>query len=98
MIKSDFALLDVKSGYRQLPKTYREKTSKPVDVVIHGTVTHRWGKHDGTSREYAVKVKSVCKPFGLRTHLDLLLKAVEADDPKDQLRLRIKDILQGLSA
>lgn len=59
IIKSKFALLDVTGGYRKLPKTGNPETSEPVEVFIRGTITHRWGHHDGTSREYGLDVKSV---------------------------------------
>ena len=98
-IRSKFAILDVLSGYRELPKTCDPDTSESIDVVIRGTITHCYGDHDGTSREYVVDVKSVGRFFGLelRTYLYSLLRAIEVNDPRTELRARVEDILRNLS-
>jgi hypothetical protein len=67
-LQSDFALLDVKRGRRQLDKlvdrngkTGAEKHDLPerIPVVIHGWITHRHGRDDGVSQEYGVEVDRV---------------------------------------
>lgn len=63
-LKSDFALLDVKHGRRQLDKMI-DKVGKghdlpaPVPVVIHGFITGRHGQDDGISQEFNVEVSKV---------------------------------------
>jgi len=63
-LQSDFALLDVKHGRRQLDKLI-DKGGKGHDlperipVVIHGWITGRWGSDDGESQEFNVEVSKV---------------------------------------
>ncbi len=60
-IKSDFALLDVKTGRaalnRQCGKDHNMKERVPV--IIRGYITHRHGNSDGISQEFGVEVTSV---------------------------------------
>ena len=67
-LQSDFALLDVKRGRRQLDKmvernglTGAAKHDLPerIPVVIRGYITHRHGRDDGISQEWGVEVSSV---------------------------------------
>lgn len=60
-IKSEFALLDVKTGRGALNKLIASghDLSEPVEVVIRGKITHRHGSFDGTSQEFGVAVASV---------------------------------------
>jgi hypothetical protein len=66
-LHSDFALLDVKHGRKQLDKII-EKGGKGHDlperipVVIRGWITHRHGHDDGTSQEFGVEVVEVLTP------------------------------------
>ena len=61
---SDFALLDVKHGRRQLDKLI-DRSGKghdlpePIPVVVHGYITGRHGADDGTSQEFTVRVERV---------------------------------------
>lgn len=63
--KSDFVLLDVKSGRRSLAKMfglngYPEVCgSVRIPVTIKGYITHRHGGDDGVSIEYGVEVESL---------------------------------------
>lgn len=63
-LKSDFAILDVMSGRRQLDKKIDKDgkghdLAKPIPVVIRGWITHRHGSCDGISQEFGIKVSSV---------------------------------------
>lgn len=67
-LSSDFALLDVKWGSRQLDKmidrngkfgSERHKLPERIPVTIRGWITHRHGAHDGESQEFGVEVASV---------------------------------------
>jgi hypothetical protein len=60
-IKSDFALLDVKTGKGALNKMCDKGhgISKPVNVIIRGKITGRWGQSDGISQEFQVDVEAV---------------------------------------
>ena len=62
-LSSDFALLDVKHGRRQLEKLCRgqkhHRLPEPIDVVITGQLVGQWGNDDGTSIEFEVKVDKV---------------------------------------
>lgn len=67
-LQSDFALLDVKRGRRQLDKMVerngmtgaaKHDLPKPIPVVIRGYITHRYGSDDGVSQEWGVDVSSV---------------------------------------
>lgn len=55
--KSDFALLDVKSGRAALAK--RIEIGERIPVVIRGVIRKQWGNDDGTSIEFEVDVDSV---------------------------------------
>lgn len=56
-IGSDFAILDVTKGRRELMKHVNNKGY--IDVVIRGRIETAWGDDDGISREFSVDVKSV---------------------------------------
>lgn len=63
-LRSDFALLDVKHGRRQLDKMIDKHGSNhdladPIPVVIHGYITGRHGHDDGISQEFTVRVERV---------------------------------------
>lgn len=60
-IKSDFAVLDVKTGRGKLNKRIKSGHDmvEPVEVCIRGRITHRHGSFDGTSQEFGVEVSSV---------------------------------------
>ena len=62
-LQSDFALLDVRRGRRQLDKLCDKAGGndlpKRIPVVIHGWITHRHGSDDGVSQEYGVEVDRV---------------------------------------
>jgi hypothetical protein len=59
-IKSNFALLDVLSkSERKLLHRQLEKQHGGIPIVITGRLVSAWGKHDGISQEYEVKVDSV---------------------------------------
>jgi hypothetical protein len=66
-IRSDFALLDVKLGRKQLEKFFMTKRvrmksvvgdvpEKKIPVTITGYVTDQWGSDDGVSIEFCVAV------------------------------------------
>lgn len=62
--KSDFALLDVKSGRATLAKLfavngYPEKVEVRIPVTIKGFITHRHSGDDGVSIEYGVEVSDL---------------------------------------
>lgn len=61
-IKSRFAILDVLVGRstlnKRIPKGSNDMT-EPVRVIIHGSITGRWGGFDGTSQEFNVEVDKV---------------------------------------
>lgn len=56
-ISSDFAILDVTKGRKELMKHVNNKGY--IDVVIRGRIETEWGNDDGTSREFSVDVSSV---------------------------------------
>ena len=63
-LKSDFALLDVMHGRKQLAKkmpsgSQRLPTEHQIPVVITGRITHRHGGDDGISIEFGVEVDHV---------------------------------------
>lgn len=67
-LKSEFAILDVLHGRKQLDKliekngmTGARKHDLPerIPVVIRGWITGRQGKDDGISQEFAVQVSKV---------------------------------------
>jgi hypothetical protein len=63
-LKSEFAILDVMHGRRQLDKLIDKAGNghdlpERIPVVIHGWITGRWGSDDGISQEFNVKVDSV---------------------------------------
>lgn len=59
--KSDFALLDVKTGRAALER--RLKKSGPIPVRVYATIDYAHGSDDGTSIEFTCTVKSV-EEFG----------------------------------
>lgn len=58
-IKSNFAILDVKSGRKGLANYFASAGAKRVPVTITGFIDGTWGSDDGTSLEFEVDVKSV---------------------------------------
>lgn len=67
-LKSDFALLDVTHGRKQLDRLVERNGKKGakahdlperIPVVIRGWITHRHGSDDGTSQEFGVEVERV---------------------------------------
>jgi hypothetical protein len=63
-LQSDFALLDVRRGRRQLDKMIERggkghDLPKRVPVVIRGWITHRHGRDDGVSQEFGIDVAEV---------------------------------------
>lgn len=65
-LSSDFAILDVKKGRRELATHFATrpaigKCPKPlrVPVVIHGYIEGIWGHDDGTSQEFTVTVQKL---------------------------------------
>lgn len=67
-LQSDFALLDVKHGRRQLDKMVerngmtgaaRHDLPERIPVVIRGYITGRYGSDDGVSQEWCVEVSNV---------------------------------------
>lgn len=62
-LQSDFALLDVKHGRRQLDKlcdkTGGHDLPERIPVVIRGWITGRHGMDDGISQEFTVEVSRV---------------------------------------
>jgi hypothetical protein len=59
-LNTDFAILDVKRGRKQLAKRVKGKTSEParVPVLIRGFLTNVWSRDDGVSIEFQVDVTS----------------------------------------
>lgn len=63
-LKSNFALLDVEHGRKQLakmmpPGSQSLPKDKRIPVVIHGWISHRHGADDGVSIEFGVDVDRV---------------------------------------
>jgi hypothetical protein len=63
-LQSDFALLDIRRGRKQLDKLIDKAGeghdfATPIPVTIHGVITGRHGYDDGESQEFTVSVKSV---------------------------------------
>lgn len=56
--KSDFALLDVKTGRAALEKRLA-KLGKPIRVQVEMTIDYPHGSDDGTSIEFSCTVLSV---------------------------------------
>ncbi len=61
---SDFALLDVKHGRKQLAKimplgSSRLPDSDQIPVTITGYITHQHGSDDGVSIEFGVDVQNI---------------------------------------
>lgn len=63
-LHSEYALLDVKHGRRQLDKAIDRggkghDLPERIPVTIRGWITHRHGYDDGESQEFGVEVSSV---------------------------------------
>ena len=63
-LHSDFAILDVKHGRKQLDKkmpagSERLPDAEHIPVTILGFITHRHGGDDGVSMEFGIEVKKV---------------------------------------
>ena len=68
-LKSDFAILDVKTGRKKLSKFIKKNATsdhpdtllheKRIPVTITGYIAAQWGGDDGTSIEFALDVESV---------------------------------------
>lgn len=63
-LHSDFAILDLKHGRRQLDKMIdrhgrNHDLADPIPVKIHGYITGRHGSDDGVSQEFTVQVERV---------------------------------------
>lgn len=63
-LKSNFAILDVESGRKQLakrmpPGSQSLSKDKRIPVVIRGFISHRHSGDDGTSIEFGVDVTAV---------------------------------------
>lgn len=59
-LQSDYAILDVKHGRKQLAKKFGPtKAPEKIPVVIHGYIDGIFGSDDGVSREFNVYVKKV---------------------------------------
>lgn len=62
-LQSDFAVLDVRHGRRQLDKLCDKvgghDLPERIPVVIYGWITHRHGRDDGMSQEFGVQVSRV---------------------------------------
>lgn len=65
-IKSDFAVLDVKSGRKTLAKHFAERprlgpcpTALRIPVIILGYIDGQHSRDDGTSTEFGVRVQGV---------------------------------------
>lgn len=58
-IRSDFALLDVKTGRADLAKHFDKHPGARIPVVIHGYIDGPWSEDDGVSREFTVAVEAV---------------------------------------
>lgn len=65
-IKSDFAILDVKTGQSGLSKHFENRprngpcpAEMRVPVTITGYIDNIWGSYDGVSREFSVHVDKV---------------------------------------
>lgn len=64
-IKSNFAILDVKSGRKSLKKLFYKTDSfgqvlpVRIPVTIKGYIDGVWGDDDGISQEFSVSVQSV---------------------------------------
>jgi hypothetical protein len=62
VLKSSFAILDVKQGRGPLFKSLgfpRKDGPAPIPVTITGFIVGAWGEDDGTSREFEVDVSGV---------------------------------------
>lgn len=63
IIKSDFALLDVKGGrsalFKALGFTGRFDGAEPIPITITGRILGAWGQYDGTSQEFEIEVEKV---------------------------------------
>lgn len=62
-LQSDFALLDVRRGRKQLndacDRAGGHNLPAPIPVVIYGVITGRHGVDDGESQEFTVSVSKV---------------------------------------
>lgn len=60
-LHSDFAILDVKHGRRQLDKlcVNNHDLAEKIPVVIYGFITGRQGSDDGISQEFTIQVSKV---------------------------------------
>ena len=57
---SDFVLLDIKKGRRNLARlTDKSNASVRIPVTIKGFIVSRWGGDDGTSIEFEVEVTNL---------------------------------------
>jgi len=59
MIKSDFALLDVKLGRRALADEFKKQPRLRIPVTITGFITGVSSRDDGESIEFTVDVENV---------------------------------------
>ena len=63
-LKSDFAVLDVKRGRKELakmmpPGSNRLPDDERIPVVIRGFISHQHGNDDGESIEFGIDVTNV---------------------------------------
>lgn len=56
-IASDFAILDVLGPDHK--KVERALESGEIEVVIRARITREWGRYDGTSQEFQLKIENV---------------------------------------
>lgn len=67
-LTSDFALLDVKKGrkdlFKKLGYSGRQEPPARVPITITGYLVGAWGGDDGVSQEFEVEVETVsCSPI-----------------------------------
>lgn len=65
-IKSDFAILDVKTGRKALAKHFKDRPrlgpcpkAMRIPVTIRGYIDCQWGSDDGTSIEFGLTVDAI---------------------------------------
>lgn len=64
-IKSDFAILDVKSGRKILEKYFEKRKpngtpiNKPIKVIIDAEICGQWGGDDGVSVEFEMNINNI---------------------------------------
>lgn len=56
-IDSGYAILDVLAGTVQ--NVNKALEGGPIEICIYGKITRAYGRHDGTSKEFSVKVDKV---------------------------------------